>query len=92
MNADIVSFDGYPDLLDPKQVQQILGIGRSMVYSIIRSGEMKHMKIHGKIKIPRRYLIEYINALWYNANCTTDAGNLSVNKEVENDFYRLPAN
>lgn len=79
---DIVSFDGYPDLLDAKQIQQILGLGRSMVYTLIRSGEIKYMKIHGKIRIPRRYLVEYINGLWYSENSTTDAGESTVNKEV----------
>jgi excisionase family DNA binding protein len=79
---DIVSLDAYPDLLDAKQIQQILGLGRSMVYTLIRSGEIKYMKIHGKIRIPRRYLVEYINCLWYSENITTDAGKSTVNKEV----------
>jgi excisionase family DNA binding protein len=80
--ADVVTLFGYPDLLDTKQVQQVLGLGRSIVYMLIRNGEIRHMKIHGKIRIPRRYLVEYINTLWYSENNTTDAGKLSVMKEV----------
>ena len=81
-DKDIVTLSGYPDLLDTKQVQQVLGLGRSMIYSLIRSGEIEHMKIHGKIRIPRRYLVDYINTLWYSENNTTDAGKSSVMKEV----------
>ncbi len=80
--TNIVSLNGYPDLLDTKQVQQVLGLGRSIVYMLIRNGEIRHMKIHGKIRIPRRYLVEYINTIWYSENNTTDAGKLSVMKEV----------
>jgi excisionase family DNA binding protein len=68
-------------LLDAKQVQEILGLGKSIVYALIRSGEIKHMKIRGKIRVPRRFLVEYLNTLWY-CEGTTDAGKLSVSKEV----------
>jgi len=78
---DIITLADYPDLLNIKQVQEILGLGRSIVYELIHSGEIKHMKIRGKIRIPRRFLVDYINALWYSES-TTDAGKSSVNKEV----------
>lgn len=79
---DIVSFDGYPDLLNVSQIQQILGLGRSAVYSLIQTDEIKHMKIRGKIRIPRRYIVEYINTIWYNYDNTIDAGKSNVSKEA----------
>lgn len=80
--VNIVSLDDYPDLLNVKQVQEVLGFGRSVVYQLIGSGEIKHMKIRGKIRIPRRFLIDYLNTLWYSTINTTDAGKSSVSKEV----------
>lgn len=50
----------YPDLLTVKDIQDLLHIGRSTAYSLLKSGEIKSMRIGSIYRIPKAYLIEYI--------------------------------
>lgn len=52
--------DQYGDILTTKEVREILGIGANSVYKLLDSGLIQNFKI-GKIrKIPKWYLIDYI--------------------------------
>ena len=53
-------FMEYPDVLTINDMQKALGVGRSMAYRIINSGKVTHLRIGKNIKIPKRFLIEYI--------------------------------
>ena len=59
-------FDNYPDVLTIDDLQSALGIGRSTAYRLIRSGAIRHLRIGKNIKIPRRFLLEYIHEACYN--------------------------
>ena len=50
----------YNDILLPGDVQKILHTGRNTVYNYLVSGKIKSLKIGGKYKIPKVYLIEFI--------------------------------
>ena len=52
--------DGYPDVLEIKDVRKILDIGERAVYKLLQSGELKSIKVAGKHRIPKLYLAEYI--------------------------------
>ncbi|HCC37355.1 MAG TPA: DNA-binding protein [Treponema sp.] len=52
----------YPDLLRTKDVQNILRVGRSTVYSMLKNGEIKSLKIRTAYRIPKDLLIDYINS------------------------------
>ena len=52
--------DGYPDVLEIKDVRKILDIGERAVYKLLQSGELKSIKVAGKYRIPKLYLAEYI--------------------------------
>ena len=60
-------FNDYPDVLTIEDLQIALNIGRSTAYRLIRSGDIRHLRIGKNIKIPRRYLVEYINEACYNS-------------------------
>jgi len=64
-------FEDYPDVLTISELQIALGIGRSMAYRLIRNGNIRHLRIGKNIKIPRRYLVEYIHAACYNTGIAT---------------------
>ena len=38
-------FQHYPDALTPAQVQEMLGIGRRMVYGLLRRGEIQSVRM-----------------------------------------------
>ena len=59
-------FDNLPEVLAIEDLQTALGIGRSMAYRLVRRGDIRHLRIGRTIKIPRRYLVEYIEAACYN--------------------------
>ncbi|MCC8082563.1 MAG: helix-turn-helix domain-containing protein [Lachnospiraceae bacterium] len=52
----------YPDVLTPEEVMTILGIGKNSTYKLLQTGELKSIKIGKKYRIPKKYLLQYINA------------------------------
>jgi len=58
-------FDKYNDLLNMADLQAALGIGRSTAYRLIKDGKIKHLRIGKVIKIPRKYLVDFVENLCY---------------------------
>ena len=50
----------YNDILLPKDVQQILHTGRNTVYNYLANGTIRSIKVGGKYRIPKLYLLEFI--------------------------------
>ena len=61
-------FENFPDLLTVKQLQNILSIGRSKAYDLLHSGELQYLTIGRQIRIPKRFLLDYLKKLSYNTN------------------------
>ncbi|MGV8979923.1 helix-turn-helix domain-containing protein [Clostridium sp.] len=53
-------FENYKDVVNIEELSQMLNIGKNKAYDLINSGGIKSFKI-GKIhKIPKAWIIEYI--------------------------------
>ena len=52
-------FDEYPDILTVSDIQRALGIGRKTAYKLLKSKQIKSIRIGNKYKIPKRCLIAY---------------------------------
>ena len=50
----------YPDVLLPEDLMDILKIGRSTVYKILKDGTIKSIKVSRNYKIPKLFIIEYL--------------------------------
>ena len=50
----------YNDVLLPEDVQKILHTGRNTVYNYLSEGKIRSLKIGGKYKIPKLYLLAFI--------------------------------
>ena len=50
----------YSDVLRPEDIQEILQIGRNTVYSYLATGKIRSIKIGGKYRIPKLYLMAFI--------------------------------
>ena len=72
-------FDNYPDVLTMTDLRKALQIGRTTAYNLIKEGQIRHFKINSSIKIPKKYLIEYVENQCYNNNAI---GERSVSEEV----------
>lgn len=56
-------FEDLPDILNLKQCQQALQIGRSSMLDLIYNGDITAYKLKGSWKIPKEDLIEFIEGL-----------------------------
>lgn len=64
--------DEYGDILSPKDVRDILGIGNNKTYELLKSGAIKNFKIGRERKIPKHCLENYINSMLEKADyCDT---------------------
>lgn len=77
--TDNVLFAELPDLLTMEDMQKALGVGRSMAYRLIRDGSIRHMRIGKAIKIPKRFLIDFVLSSCYNNDVAM--GNSSCHNE-----------
>jgi len=56
-----VTLRGYPELLNVENIQEILHISRTTAYALLKSGELRSKKIRHNYRIPKTYLLEYLN-------------------------------
>ena len=54
------SFDDLPLTLRVEDLMPILGIGRNTAYALVRSGQIKSIKIGRQIRIPKDAVVEYL--------------------------------
>ena len=65
-------FDKYNDLMNMSDIQNALGIGRTTAYRLINDGKIQHLRIGKTIKIPKRYLVDFVEKSCYNDAVTTN--------------------
>lgn len=53
-------FTSYPDLLDITQLKEMLGIGITLAYRLVRKNTIKAIKVGRQYKIPKRNVIAYL--------------------------------
>ncbi|MFR0922929.1 MAG: helix-turn-helix domain-containing protein [Clostridia bacterium] len=61
-------FTSYPDLLTIVQLKEMLGIGITLAYRLVRDNTIKALKIGREYKIPKANVISYL----ISENKTTD--------------------
>lgn len=54
------TFTEYPDIVSPKQMMQMLRIGRNKAFELLKK-EIRSIRIGSTHKIPKIYIIEYLN-------------------------------
>jgi excisionase family DNA binding protein len=57
-----------PLTLTVEQAAQVLGIGRSTAYELVRTGDLKHIRLRRRIVVPVAHLAEHLGvareAVW----------------------------
>ena len=53
-------FNNIPNILTVKELCSLLKVGRNTAYDLIHSGAIRHIRIKNQIRIPKVYVIEYI--------------------------------
>ena len=60
MENKYCSLDDLPVTLRVEELMPILGIGRNTAYELIRSGQIRSIRIGRQIRIPRDALLEFL--------------------------------
>ena len=53
-------FPEYPDIIDVRQLQGMLGISRHLAYNLIADGYIRGIKIGNAYKVPKVNVISYV--------------------------------
>ena len=60
MENNYRSFDELPLALRVEDLMHVLGIGRNTAYELVRSGQIRSVKIGRQLRIPKQALIDYL--------------------------------
>ena len=55
-----IMFTSYPDLVDINQLREMLNIGSTLTYRLLKENSIKSMKIGRQYKIPKINIIDYL--------------------------------
>lgn len=64
------------EALTVMEAAETLRIGRTMMYHLVNTGQVKHLKIGRKIIIPRKYLQEFVEKEVEKCYNSTQVGTL----------------
>lgn len=53
--------DNLPVVLSVQQLAEVLQIGRNSAYDLVKSGQIRSIRIGRTIRIPQAALLEYLN-------------------------------
>jgi len=53
-------FKDYPDVLDVKQVSELLGVSTKTVYRLLREGTLDSLKIGREFRVPKVNVMKYV--------------------------------
>lgn len=53
-------FTSYPNLVDITQLKEMLGIGITLAYRLVRNNTIQALKVGRQYKIPKRNIISYL--------------------------------
>ena len=61
MKTEYSSIDELPLVLRVEDLMPILDIGRNTAYALVRSGQIRSVKVGRQLRIPRNAIIEFMN-------------------------------
>ena len=50
----------YNDVLKPEDLMEILDVGRNKIYNYLKDGKIRSIRISGKYRIPKIYLLQFL--------------------------------
>lgn len=72
--------ENYNDVLQIKDIMDILEIGRNSAYKLISNGSIKSLRIGRNIRIPKIYLLDYLTTENYNKDSNMLYASMSTGK------------
>ena len=82
-------FTEYPDLVDVTQLKEMLNIGITLAYRLVREKIILSLKVGREYKIPKRNVIAYLtNQNWLDLNVITWYYTNNINSKLNLSCYR----
>ena len=53
-------FDDYPDVVSVEEIQQMLRIGKNAVYTLLKDGVIKSVKVGKRYIVPKKHVVEFL--------------------------------
>lgn len=53
-------FKEYPDVVTIEDVMSMLGIGRNLAYKLVRTGEIRSIKVGRRMIIPKKEIVRFL--------------------------------
>lgn len=53
-------FADFKDVVNIKDLQKMLGIGRNLAYKLVNENKIEHLKINNRIFIPKQNVIKFL--------------------------------
>ena len=60
--ATITSFDNLPLVLHVKDLMKVLSVSHNTAYALVRSGQIRSVRMGRSYRIPKDAVIEYLNS------------------------------
>ena len=60
-SSTVTNFNELPLALTVLEAGQVLRVGRNVAYDLVRSGQLRSVRVGKNIRIPRDALAEYLN-------------------------------
>lgn len=90
----MVNFESVPDVLTISDLQKVFQIGRSTAYRLIKTNQVRSIRVGRCIRIPKQFVIDYMQVsgisvedgqevCYDNTNVTTQDGGLSEERRVK---------
>ena len=55
------SFDDLPLTLRVEELMPILGIGRNTAYELVRSGQIRSIRVGRQLRVPKDAILDFLN-------------------------------
>jgi excisionase family DNA binding protein len=58
-------FQTYPDIVNVDQIAQMLSIGKSSVYTLLQTQQLRHVKVGKKYIVPKQSIVDFATGICY---------------------------
>lgn len=55
------SFDNLPRTLRVEELMPILGVGRNTAYELVRSGQIRSIRVGRQLRVPKDAILDFLN-------------------------------
>lgn len=60
-------FQNYPDIVSVEDIADMLNLGKSSVYSLLQSDQIRHVRVGKKYIVPKQAVIDFVSGVRYDS-------------------------